>query len=305
MRLLSFLFLFSFFLLFPQEILGATFSITSPSAGSCFTPGQVVNITWGQTGAPASNHYAVTYNTSGTTPQSYTINSGAWVIGHNFGGVNETNISWTIPNISSTNVRVWVEAHKNNHDQTEIVSSGVFSIKSNCSSSPPPSPPPSSPPSAKPPSSSPPPSSPPTTSAPTTPTEALPPSIASDESKPQNDTTDDNSQTPNTKKDPQVEKKTLFQIPRWVGMLYLLMVGILSFGGVLFLLSQEKLKALLKSRFVKITPKIPRNLPKPVVSQPAVKRLEVVEKKIPKEVHIKDDLTIADLNNLRSQEELK
>lgn len=302
MRRLPFL-LFCFFLLFPQEILGATFSVTNPISGSCFTPGQVVNITWGQTSVPASNHYAVTYNTNGTTPQSYTSNSGAWVIGHNFGGLNETNISWTIPDISSTNVRVWVAAHKNNHDQTEIVSSSVFSIISNCSGNPPTSSPPPSPPSTKPPSPTPPPSSPPATAPSTTP-EVAPPITGSNESETPPKATDDNSQASNDKKGPQIEKKTLFQIPKWAGMLYLLVVGILSFGGVFFLLSQEKLKALLRRWFVKITPKIPRNLPKPVVRQPTIKKVEVVEKKIPKENIVKDDLTIEDLNKIRNQEKL-
>jgi hypothetical protein len=204
-------------------------------------------------------------------------------------------------------VRVWVEAHKNNHDQTEIVGSGYFSIKSSCSVSPPPPPPPP----AKPPATPPP--SPPPAVDPTPPPSTEEPPPASENPEENNDTEEENSKEraeaqEKTKTTDPEKKKSLFQIPQWVGMVYLSIIGVLSFGGIAYLLSRTKIKEVVRD-LVKRKPE--RKLPiaplKKLVDQPKPKApvVEIVEKKKPIKTEIKDDLTLADLEKLRDQEDIK
>ncbi len=122
-------------------------TVTNPLTNNCYSSGQIITVSWSKSTAASAKHYAVTYRTDNSSPPTWEQNPSAWKIGH---GLSTTSIGWKIPTLESTNVRVWVETHRNNHTSLEIVSSGKFSIKANCSTStsPPSNPPPTNPPAA-------------------------------------------------------------------------------------------------------------------------------------------------------------
>lgn len=131
-NLLAWCLVFLIYFLFASEAWAGSFSIQSPTAGSCYSPTQIINIQWTSSSIPTVKQYAVTYRTDGTTPPSYSTSPSAWTIGNK---LSSTSTTWVVPGIGSSSVRIWIEAEKQNNDQVDLVSSGIFSIKSSCAAS--------------------------------------------------------------------------------------------------------------------------------------------------------------------------
>lgn len=278
------LFFFSF-LLNPSPLYAATFGVSNPVSGNCFTPGQTINLTWGSSTDPTTKHYALAYKTDGSVPTTWNIKE----------SVDSTSYIWLIPNITSTNVRVWVEAHKNNHSRVgnEIASSGIFSIKNSCNVTPPPPPAPKPPPVAPPPQSSA--ETPPIVE---TPTEEVP-TIPNEEDLSENTEyyKEGTEQTSNdSNKNISITKKT--GIPKIYGMVYLLSVGLIIIGGLVYV-SLHKNLILNKLNFSGFDKLKDIKLPTP---EPGLKQKNVTSKKISKEYN--GELTLQELENLRQKEDL-
>lgn len=285
--LISFCFLF---LIFPKNINAASFSISNPTSGNCFTPGQTITIRWGVSTDPTTKHYAIAYRTDGLQPPQWTSSPGAWNIGHDFGGIGSTSISWSIPNVNSTNVKIWVEAHKNNHSRVEIVSSGAFSIMPNCSTTPPPPPPVTKPP------------PPPAVTNPSP--EIAPPDtpVSNDETQVATDSVSSLDEHKNSSETATIQEKAKkvgnTKLPKVLGMLYLVTVGSIIVVGLVYLLLKTKIWSKFRSKQMGIVDILPdqreQKTTVPIKSSAAEKSA--------KNEPVDNELTLDDLAKLRNEE---
>ncbi len=108
-------------------------TIKSPNGGECFIPGSQVYIAWEGTGY---DHVAIGYRTDANQPPTWGLDYRAWDV-HWASG---TTFKWTVPNITSNSVRLWIEAHNANHARVALDSSNnVFTISNICDVGDPPS----------------------------------------------------------------------------------------------------------------------------------------------------------------------
>jgi hypothetical protein len=254
------IFLIAFFLAVSPE--QAAVVVTSPAAGSCLSPGQLTVVRWSASNVPAADHYAVTYRTTSGAPPAWIDNNSAWTLGHAFGDLSKTLIGWSVPS-AGPQARIWVEVHKKNHSQVELVSSGEFNIKANCS-----------------PNVSPPTTNPPTTGGSTKPNS--PNSTTVDPNNPPGASISSTVTPPTKINTPAVAAKKLVEPNYLLLVLYLsLLIGFS--GGIFFAFRyREKLKMTLK---------------KPIVSPTE----PMVKVKTPEPVRPKE-LTIDQINRIRLEE---
>lgn len=249
------IFFASFFLSSSTAISAATFSITNPSSGACYTPGQLVAIRWTTPSVPAADHYAVTFRTDSSTPPEWTTNSGSWSIGHSWGDLSKNTIGWAVPTMNSNQVRIWVEVHKKNDSRVDIASSGVFSVKQSCTSS------------TKPPTKTP-------TSTGNPPVVSPPNSVITPEG-----TVSSESATPN-KKEPAakelVETKKTVQ-PNYLALVLYLVLFALTFGASVFtFLNRQKIVFWIKQPKLPTGPMVEVKAPEP--TRPKELTVEQIER---------------------------
>lgn len=109
-------------------------TVKSPNGGECLIPGSEITVTWEGAGY---DHVAITHRTDNNQPPTWQQDFSAWAPYHPIRG---TSFKWTVPNITSNSVRLWIEAHNSAHVRLALDSSNnVFTISHTCGVDEPPS----------------------------------------------------------------------------------------------------------------------------------------------------------------------
>jgi hypothetical protein len=104
------------FLSFAPQTLAASITVLGPN-GECLEGGAQTTITWTGSG---NDHYALYFRNNNSTPNYNDDSSG--LIAH---PAYDTEQNWTIPSITTTTAKIWVEGHDSVHSPTGINSATV------------------------------------------------------------------------------------------------------------------------------------------------------------------------------------
>lgn len=124
---LNLLFIASIILLGVQPVFAADVTVTSPSASSCLKGGTSQSVTWTQSG---NDHFAIYYRTDGGTPNWSSDQAG--LLSH---PVNGSSYGWTVPQVTTSSTKIWVEGHPGAHTQSSIHNAS-FSIDNSAPDTP-------------------------------------------------------------------------------------------------------------------------------------------------------------------------
>jgi hypothetical protein len=114
-------------------------TVSYPNGGECLIPGSQVTVTWTKEGSV--DHVAIGYRTDNNQPSSWDKDYQAWDDHPVYG----TSFKWTVPNVTSTTVKLWIEGHPGgegaaSHARVAIDSSNnAFAISNTCGIDQPPS----------------------------------------------------------------------------------------------------------------------------------------------------------------------
>ena len=101
-------------------------TVTTPNGGECYIPGSQVNATWQSSGV---DHVALGYRTDNNPPPTWQQDFQSW----DAHPVNGTIFKWTVPNITSNTVKLWIEGHNASHAKLALDSSNnTFTISNTC-----------------------------------------------------------------------------------------------------------------------------------------------------------------------------
>ncbi len=131
---MRFLFIFStviFCLFTVQPASAANVTIVTPNGGECLKAGSTQVIAWTMSGA---DHVALGYKTDGTSPAPYASSPSSYFT---MTSNQSTSYGWTVPSVTSSTVKIYIDAHANDHSQVAFDSSDSnFAIDSSPPTSP-------------------------------------------------------------------------------------------------------------------------------------------------------------------------
>ena len=108
-------------------------TVTVPNGGECYIPGSEVTVTWQVNGV---DHVALGHRTDANQPPTWQSDFQAYDAHPVFG----TSFNWTVPNITSNAVKIWLEGHNPSHARIALDSSNnTFTVSNTCGVDEPPS----------------------------------------------------------------------------------------------------------------------------------------------------------------------